>query len=170
MRRGAEDLTRRQPEHASDVHERPQRAVLQSKDGRVIAGFVDDRILEEGQRRHTRQAVVGQNVQEIAVDGASHRGLNVVPERVTAVNRAQVEQGARQVQLRPHRVAQPLLVARSPFSLARHQERLVVGHVDSRQIVTFGQRGRHMLEPLLQHRPLAVVFDDHDQLRRMPGE
>ena len=67
--------------------------MLQTKNGRVIARFVDDGILEEGQRRHTRQAVVGQHAQEIAVDGASHRGLDVVPERVTAVDRAQVEQG-----------------------------------------------------------------------------
>ena len=131
VRRGAEDLARRQPEHAPDVHERPQRAVLQTKDGRVLAGFVDHRILEERQRRQTRQAVVGQHVQEIAVHGAGDRGLDVVPERLAAVDRAQVEQGARQVHLRAHRVAQPLLVARLPFGLARHQERAVEGQVDS---------------------------------------
>ena len=72
-RRGAEHLARRHPEHAPDVHERPQRAVLQAKDGRVLAGFVDHGVLEERQRRQTRQAIVGQHVQEIAVHRADDR-------------------------------------------------------------------------------------------------
>jgi len=121
-RRVAEPGSPRQAEHPSHVDQGTQRGLLQMKHGGLLPGLVDDGILEEGQRRQACHAVVRQHTKNVAVHRTGHRALHVVPQRLRAVNRTQVEQGAGQVHLCAHRVLKPPLVARLPFHRARDQE------------------------------------------------
>ena len=91
---------------------------------RVLADAVDHGILEERERRQAGEAVVGEHVDEVAVDGAvDGRPRRSSHNAAVAVNGPQVEERAGEIHLLAHRILDPAAVARLPLLHGRDVER-----------------------------------------------
>ena len=146
QRRAAEYLTFRHRKDTTDVDQRAKRAVLQAKDRNMFSGTVHDGVLKKRQRRKACQAVVGEHVQEVSIDGVGQRGLDLLPERASAMDWSDIEQRTRARHLVHDGIADPIAITRFPFVdardvkawLERQRTRKVVAFMSRLQILVVG--------------------------------
>jgi hypothetical protein len=98
-----------QAENASDIGERLQRAVFKPEDLGLLAGFFNHEIAEEGKWRKISQTIVGKNAKKrrLGVQLGTDVRLQLAEEALGSLNRAQIEERARLVDLRADGVADP---------------------------------------------------------------
>ena len=81
------------------------RESLQTKEGGFPSSFIHHCILEESKWRELSKAIVGGDMQEIAIDRAHHLNFKLSPKAIVSRDWSQIEKGAAKVDLLENRVA-----------------------------------------------------------------